>query len=101
MDKGLETRISKSKRSSRSPDKPSLLQEICCIGGHWCVQDIDGFCKLLQSVSIGSPVRLPSAKCRLSEIIDEEIVNDETRNETERTPPPVKKSRVMWHSDSE
>ena len=62
---------------------------------------IDGLCKSLQSVSIGSPVRLSTAKRRLSEILDEETVSDETGSDTGRTPPPMKKSRVMWHSDSE
>ena len=99
LDKGLETRTSKSKGGSRPPDKPLLFQEI------WCRPSteayIDGLYKSLQSVSIGSPVRLSIAKRRLSKILDEETVSDETGSETGRTPPPMKKSRVMWHSDSE
>ena len=99
LDKGLETRIPKSKGGSRPPDKPPLFQEIWC----WPSAEayIDRLCKSLQSVSIGSPVRLSTAKRRLSEILDEETANDETGSETGRTPPPLKKSRVMWNSDSE
>ena len=40
---------------------------------------IDGLCKSLQSVCIGSPVRLPRPKRRLSEILDFE---NETESDT-------------------
>ena len=59
---------------------------------------IDGLCKSLQSVCIGSPVRLPRPKRRLSEILD---FKDDTESDTETTIPPTKKSRVTWHSKSE
>ena len=52
---------------------------------------IDGLCKSLQSVCIGSPVKFPRPKRRLSEILDFE---DETESDTETTIPPTKKSRV-------
>ena len=60
---------------------------------------IDGLCESLQSVCIGSPVKLPSAKRRLSEILDQETSDEETASDT--SAPPIKKSRVIWHSESE
>ena len=60
---------------------------------------IDGLCESLQSICIGSPVRLPSAKRRLSEILDQETSDEETASDT--SAPPIKKSRVIWHSESE
>ena len=52
---------------------------------------INELCESLQSVCIGSPVRLPRAKRRLSEILD---IEDETESDTETTTPSIKRSTV-------
>lgn len=59
---------------------------------------IDGLCESLRSVCIGSPVRLPKAKRRLSDMLD---TDDETESDTETTAPSIKRSRVIWHSETE
>ena len=54
---------------------------------------IDGLCSSLESICIGSPVKQPSEKCRLSEILLEENSSDEGNAR--------KRSRTAWDTSSE
>ena len=62
---------------------------------------VNRLCEALESVCIGSPAKLPSAKRRLSEILDRETIADETGSKTQRTARSITKCRVMCHTESE